>query len=214
MTGATVQYLKEQLHFKYCDDEQYFSHLLYNGKNIRCFIPKTQTAGKCNVFSGLTASESIYTQLFSPEKTVLSKNVILAYPEQYCSPKQKQELISNLINIDKIENIYIITTDLIILQSMYQGLCRFVDDSTGEYIFTPITFKTFGGNLYDILNGINGATNHIRIPNNTYNYIEQLIKQVEAGEYNADDIPNIKKQIDIIGDEVISYRLNKALNNS
>jgi predicted ATP-binding protein involved in virulence len=75
-----------------------------------------------------------------------------------------------------------------------------------------LKMNTFGGNLYDLYSEPFFLGNK-RTSDFAYSKIKDLIKKVENKDYTIKEKEELIKLNDILGDEIIQYRIKKILGN-
>lgn len=177
--------------FVLTEEQKELSRTYYNNKVITCVIAPFHTSK--------TICEVDTTSTY-----------IVIYPENECSIKEQKLFITSLLDSDKDE-ICIITNSLYIIQDMVsQELVRVLKED-GNLVPCPI--KPLRVNFYDIIFNIFQNTDYQNdissIEDFGTNLVRKVISEVESKKPVKD--PILLQTINLIGDEVISHKLNSMI---
>lgn len=174
---------------------------------------------------GISSGHQAYLNLFSSIYTELkhsrSDNVLLCIDEGdlYLHPKWQQEFFDKLINVlPKICNnqIQLILTSHspFLVSDLPKNNITVLDQSSEQHSFDGIELKsnTFGANLYDLY-GDAFFLGDSKVSTFAYSKIRRLIESAESTSVNEVNKAEIINLIEILGDEVLKYGLNKLVCN-
>lgn len=175
--------------FKLGDSEIEKSKKIY-GKIIKCLIsPYHQPNDFKNTNYKHEKNRSVYL-----------------FPEHKLTLEQTKNVISEIMKT-KSDNILIITSNVNIIMDMIDCCVRILNkDNTISYC----TKKTYGANYYDIHEIM--FNNRDSIPNKAHSDIKEYINYIESVDsINSKEYEDGVYFCDIIGDEIISYKLRDML---
>lgn len=168
------------------------SKRLFNDKILRIIVPN----GVNNVFyNSVDDRHSVF-----PENK-LSFERTLTYVEHLSNSSCYKETIS------------IVTNSMQIITSVPKCLCRYLVKDCDNIIFKEFKKETFYQNSIDLLCDLSGEK---RCPSTAYSFFSSLIKRIESGnwETNKEEELLIRKDIELCGDEILSFNLYKKLNKN
>jgi predicted ATPase len=173
------------------------------------------------ISSGHRAYLNLFASLYQELRFTKHENLLLCIDEGdlYLHPKWQVEFFSKLIStLRSIFNgkIQLVLTSHspFLLSDLPKQSITILDNSYANLSFDGIELKrnTFGGNLYDLY-----AEPFFLGDNRTSDFAHQIIletiNEVENNKLNKSDKNRIQRIVDILGDEVIQYRINKLLAN-
>ncbi|SUX45672.1 AAA family ATPase [Chryseobacterium indoltheticum] len=168
------------------------------------------------ISSGHKAYLNLFATLFDELRYSKQQNLFLCIDEGdlYLHPKWQTEFFSKLIKIlpriysGKIQLLLTSHSPFLISDLPNQNI-TILDSINGSKNGTELSIKTFGGNLYDLYSEPFFLENK-KTSDFAYNHIKNIIQNIESEnkEFTKNEIT---KLVDIIGDEIIRFRLSKLI---
>jgi predicted ATPase len=170
------------------------------------------------ISSGHKAYLNLFASLFHELKHSRQQNLLLCIDEGdlYLHPKWQVEFFDKLISVlPKIfsGNIQLILTSHspFLLSDLPKQNITILDNSINNSTDGfKLPINTFGGNLYDLYSFPFFLENK-RTSDFAYNKIKELIEKVEKQQYSIQEKEELLKLSNILGDEIIQFRINKLL---
>lgn len=168
------------------------------------------------ISSGHKAYLNLFATLFDELRYSKQQNLFLCIDEGdlYLHPKWQTEFFNKLIKI--LPRIYSGKIQLLLtshspflLSDLPNQNITILDSINGSKNGTELSIKTFGGNLYDLYSEPFFLENK-KTSDFAYNHIKNIIQNIESEnkEFTKNEIT---KLVDIIGDEIIRFRLSKLI---
>lgn len=231
-----IQQLKSSiydLHFEYFSEGsrsrniEYFT-FDYNSKKAKKFISDyTELFGDTELFdidwlgisSGHKAYLNVFASLHQELKATRHEELVLCIDEGdlYLHPKWQVEFFDKLINA--LPNLYSGKVQLILtshspflLSDLPRQNITILDPEIGGAAMNGVDLvsNTFGGNLYDLYAEF-FFLGEKRTSDFAYKKIKKLIEMVEGGNLTKLEKNNLRRHINIFGDEIVQFRLNEQL---
>lgn len=171
------------------------------------------------ISSGQKAYLNLFSSIYDEIRLLRTQNLLLCIDEGdlYLHPKWQIEFFNKLVTIlPKIYsgNIQLVLTSHspFLLSDLPKQNITILDEKLPNSSIDGVFLKTntFGGNLYDLYSGPFFLENK-RTSDFAYNKIKVLIEKVEKKEYSIEDKVELFKLSNILGDEIIQFRINKLL---
>lgn len=173
------------------------------------------------ISSGHKAYLNIFASLFYELKNTRTKNLLICIDEGdlYLHPKWQIEFFNKLIKIlpllfkGKIQLVLTSHSPFLLSDLPIQNI-TILDIDLQDQLFEVNYYKqnTFGGNLYDLYSGPFFLENSV-IGDFAYNKIKELLKIIESSNSTKEEKEQQVKVANLIGDEVIKYKIDKILKN-
>lgn len=173
------------------------------------------------ISSGHKAYLNLFSSIYDEVRYLKTQNLLICIDEGdlYLHPKWQIEFFDKLITV--LPNVFSGNIQLILtshspflLSDLPKQNITILDEglinSTSNGI--DLTINTFGGNLYDLYSEPFFLGDK-RTSDFAYNKIKSLIEKVESRTYNKVEKIELLKLTNIIGDEIIQYRVKKTLDN-
>ena len=173
------------------------------------------------ISSGHKAYLNLFSSIHNEIKYLRQQNLLICIDEGdlYLHPKWQIEFFDKLLKV---------------LPSIYSGNIQLILTSHSPFLLSDLPkqnitildrdqenstldgyklkMNTFGGNLYDLYSEPFFLGNK-RTSDFAYSKIKDLIKKVENKDYTIKEKEELIKLNDIIGDEILQYRINELLKN-
>lgn len=173
------------------------------------------------ISSGHKAYLNLFSSIYDEVKKSRNQNLLVCIDEGdlYLHPKWQIEFFDRLISV--LPNIYSGEIQLILtshspflLSDLPKQNITILDEKFLNSSFDGVHLKsnTFGGNLYDLYSEPFFLGDK-RTSDFAYSKIKSLIQKVEDKEYLASEKKDLEKLTNILGDEIIQYRIKKMLKN-
>lgn len=173
------------------------------------------------ISSGHKAYLNLFSSIFEEIRNSRTQNLLLCIDEGdlYLHPKWQIEFFSKLITV--LPKIYSGSTQLVLtshspflLSDLPKQNITILDDQFLNSTFNGIDLKlnTFGGNLYDLYSEPFFLGNR-RTSDFAYDKIKELIESAENKKFSITEKNELLKLSNLVGDEIIQFRINKLLKN-
>jgi len=138
---------------------------------------------------------------------------IFMFPENEMTESQSKKFISMITN-SPLQEVLIITKNSNIIYDMVDCCVRILTENN---VIIPCPVRTFAANLCDISLLILNNKEHQKTEaekSKSHVVIGDIIKKIEKStSFTNEEADELYKTVDIIGDDVISYKLKKMLND-
>jgi predicted ATP-binding protein involved in virulence len=174
---------------------------------------------------GISSGHKAYLNLFASIQHELKKvrqsNLLLCIDEGdlYLHPKWQIEFFDKLLTVLPIifsgrVQLVLTSHSPFLLSDLPKQCVTILDSEFDGSTLNGVDLKinTFGGNLYDLYSEPFFLGNK-RTSDFAYNKIKTLIDKVEAKEFSRQDKRELQKISNILGDEIIKFRIKKLLTN-
>lgn len=173
------------------------------------------------ISSGHKAYINLFASLYQELRYLRQDNLLLCIDEGdlYLHPKWQIEFFDKLINIipkiyeGKIQLILTSHSPFLLSDLPNQNITILDNSIVGSSLDgTELTMNTFGGNLYDLYSEPFFLGNK-RTSDFAYKKIKTLIDFIENKKLTTKDKITVTNMANILGDEIIQFRIKKLLEN-